>query len=75
MSYNPLNRFYLKNPIVGRRENKRQKDAARIKVREENRKRDFPEICYMCGGYMSWCSCCEVWSSNCCCEYGTCECS
>ena len=31
--------------------------------------------CWMCGGQMTWCSCCEVWSSNCCCDYGTCMCS
>jgi pyruvate dehydrogenase complex dehydrogenase (E1) component len=31
--------------------------------------------CKMCGGQMSWCSCCEVWSSYCCEEYGTCQCS
>ncbi len=31
--------------------------------------------CYHCGGQMTWCSCCEVWSSNCCIDYGTCMCS
>jgi hypothetical protein len=33
------------------------------------------QSCSMCGGQMSWCSCCEVWSSTCCCDYGTCQCS
>lgn len=73
--YNELNRFYLKNPILGRRENKRLKDAARIKLRELERKRDYPQTCYKCGGQQSWCSGCEMWSSNCCCDYGTCMCS
>ena len=31
--------------------------------------------CPMCGGTMHWCSICQVWSSSCCCDYGTCECS
>jgi hypothetical protein len=31
--------------------------------------------CNMCGGQMTWCSCCEVWSSHCCVEWGTCQCS
>ena len=28
-----------------------------------------------CGGYMSWCSCCECYTNNCCVDYGTCMCS
>ncbi len=31
--------------------------------------------CDLCGGDASWCSCCEVFSSDCCCDYGTCQCS
>lgn len=31
--------------------------------------------CYLCGGTMSWCSCCNVYSRNCCVPYGTCQCS
>jgi hypothetical protein len=31
--------------------------------------------CLYCGGEMSWCSVCRVWTSDCCQEYGTCECS
>lgn len=31
--------------------------------------------CPYCDGYMSWCSCCEMWSSDCCEDYGTCQCS
>lgn len=31
--------------------------------------------CYMCGGKMTWCSCCDMYSSYCCEEYGTCQCS
>lgn len=31
--------------------------------------------CPYCGGTMNWCSCCEMWSSSCCIDYGTCQCS
>lgn len=32
--------------------------------------------CDLCGdGEMTWCTCCKVYSSNCCCDYGTCACS
>ena len=32
--------------------------------------------CDLCSdGEMSWCSCCEVYTSTCCCDYGTCMCS
>ena len=31
--------------------------------------------CPDCGGQMSWCSCCQVWSKSCCVDYGTCQCS
>ena len=48
--------------------------------KEKNKDKDFRygrgnAECSMCGGQMSWCSCCEVWTSTCCCEYGTCQCS
>jgi len=31
--------------------------------------------CEWCGGQMTWCECCQVYSHNCCVDYGTCECS
>lgn len=31
--------------------------------------------CNMCQGSMQWCSLCEVWSSLCCVQGGTCQCS
>ena len=33
------------------------------------------EKCESCGGYMSWCRTCQVWTRNCCVEWGTCQCS
>lgn len=33
------------------------------------------ETCHMCGGRATWCSCCQTYSSNCCQDYGTCQCS
>ena len=32
-------------------------------------------VCNLCGDKMSWCECCQVFTSTCCCEYGTCQCS
>lgn len=31
--------------------------------------------CYNCGGTMNWCCICNCYTSTCCIEYGTCECS
>ena len=31
--------------------------------------------CNSCGGRMTWCSCCGVWTQLCCEKYGTCMCS
>ena len=31
--------------------------------------------CEYCGGQMTWCSGCEMWSTTCCEEYGSCQCS
>lgn len=57
----------------------------RIEDRQEKRKRNWTlrvkrygrgsEKCPYCDNYMTWCSLCEVWSSNCCQDYGTCQCS
>lgn len=51
-----------------------RKDKRR-KLRGEKQFRYGKKICPYCGGYQTWCRCCEVWSSTCCQEYGTCECS
>ena len=40
----------------------------------QRRDRNAPS-CEQCGGQMSWCSCCEMYSRNCCVDYGTCWCS
>lgn len=36
---------------------------------------DDDPTCDNCGGVMTWCSCCKVWSQDCCVDYGTCQCS
>ena len=51
---------------------KRRKERNRNRIA---RKKIKGEICPHCYGIMSWCSCCEMWSSNCCETYGTCMCS
>ena len=53
----------------------------RIAIRKEKRKVNRrlkgrgDNTCPVCGGQMTWCSVCEVWSRTCCEEYGTCQCS
>lgn len=67
-------------------ESKYKKEGRRrIAIRQAKRKSNWSSKvrrygrgtrqCEYCGGNLSWCSCCEVWSRNCCIEYGTCECS
>ena len=31
--------------------------------------------CSNCGGTMTWCDLCRMWSKSCCEDYGTCMCS
>ena len=31
--------------------------------------------CTNCGGQMTWCSSCDMWTETCCDTYGTCACS
>lgn len=50
------------------------------RARKHNIKKSFgynlgQSGCHYCGGQMTWCSSCNVWSSNCCMDYGTCMCS
>lgn len=53
----------------------------RKQARESGRNKSYDErphgdsTCGLCGGQMSWCSCCRVYSSNCCQDWGTCMCS
>lgn len=39
------------------------------------RREDGNGRCPHCGGQMTWCSHCMVWSRTCCIDYGTCQCS
>lgn len=57
----------------------------RIAVRKQNRLNNWTsrvykygrgtQKCEYCGNNMSWCGTCQVWSSSCCIDYGTCQCS
>lgn len=56
----------------------RERAYQRRKIRNKRHRAnvlDRGKECPYCGGRMSWCSCCEVWSRTCCEEYGTCQCS
>ena len=63
----------------------KEEGRRRIIVRQIKRKNNWSERvrrngrgtqqCSMCSGQMTWCRTCEVWSSTCCCDYGTCQCS
>lgn len=51
-----------------------------LKKRERAKEKYMDRIRYRpcdlgCGGEMQWCSCCEMYSNNCCQDYGTCMCS
>ncbi len=58
---------------------KSRKDRAQKRRDKRNRPyRARPKgdsTCELCGGTMTWCTCCEVYSSDCCEQYGTCMCS
>jgi len=50
------------------------------RIDERNRKvwlygRASEGVCPYCGEQMNWCGTCQMWSSSCCKEYGTCQCS
>ena len=59
-----------RNRTLIRQRNRKEKWSQRIRTYGRGAKR-----CSDCGNYMSWCSCCQMWSSNCCQDYGTCQCS
>jgi len=37
--------------------------------------KSYHSVCPYCNGEMTWCDICNMWSSNCCIDYGTCMCS
>lgn len=57
----------------------------RIAKRQQDRKNKWSEkvfkygrgteTCDNCGGQLSWCRSCQMWSRHCCTDYGTCQCS
>lgn len=57
----------------------------RINARQQKRKNAWStrvrhygrgsERCPYCDEYMTWCGTCQEWSSDCCVDYGTCQCS
>lgn len=50
-----------------------EKNKARHK--EQVRRKPKTGQCPMCGGLMTWCEGCRMFSSYCCDQYGTCMCS
>ena len=54
-----------------RHERRRRKQVERRRDWFNNR----TEHCDQCGGQQSWCSCCQMFTRNCCVPYGTCMCS
>ena len=69
----------------GKTEAYRLEGIRRADIRKAKRKSDRKlkyhrygqgdSTCIRCGNAMSWCSTCQMWSSNCCTDYGTCQCS
>jgi hypothetical protein len=59
---------------LNRRNRRREKKGLRMRESYDERRRYRP--CDLgCGGQMSWCSCCEMYSNDCCVDWGTCQCS
>lgn len=66
-----------------RRDRKRQHDRERLKwkkigaaeIRTDGYTRAYKRCNLGCGGMMSWCTCCETWTNDCCVDWGTCMCS
>lgn len=74
---------FLSRPLFMKIElNKRQERRNRRRIKKGMRNKDnyaerrrYRPCDLGCGGEMSWCSCCEMYSNNCCIPYGTCQCS
>jgi len=52
--------------------------AKRIKANRARKESYFlakEGVCPECGGEMTWCDICRMYSADCCQEYGTCACS
>jgi len=59
---------------IERRKRRRIKKGERMREAYKEGRRYKP--CDLgCGGQMSWCDCCQMYSNNCCVPYGTCQCS
>lgn len=50
-------------------------DKDKLKYWESEGYEGDTKTCEDCGGLMTWCSCCLVYTKTCCVEYGTCMCS
>ena len=46
-----------------------RKQARRTKTKNSGKE------CPDCGGCMSWCTICDVWTKDCCQDYGSCLCN
>lgn len=61
---------YYSNSLERRKDRKKQRNAFQYKYSLKRKSCDLG-----CGGEMTWCNCCEMFSNNCCQDYGTCQCS
>lgn len=72
-----FNKAYVKS--YGRKVYNGRRERAQARRDKRNRRYDERphgnSRCYHCGGQMTWCSCCQMYSSDCCQDYGTCQCS
>ena len=57
------------------RKAKRVERARLHNLKKERGYNNYQSTCPYCCGEMTWCGCCDMWSSNCCIDYGTCMCS
>lgn len=46
----------------------------KLRHRRQVEQKELTATCPDCGGQMSWCSCCQMFSQHCCVDWGTCLC-
>lgn len=67
------NNSVIYDSIITPRLTRWEKNKLRHKQQLATRRRT--QTCEYCGGQMTWCSLCQVYSRTCCVDWGTCMCS
>jgi hypothetical protein len=66
----------VSEPYHGHEDSAHEADEQKTPKPPEREHGDSGPLCGLCnGGRMTWCAMCLQWTSTCCQEYGTCQCS